>query len=99
MMLYVLTSQTIQTLLILASFFSPSLGLSLTCGSNYVNYWGQNSYGGTHPADQPNWEHDLVTYCLDESSSADVFVLGFLNIFNVGGTPGLDFANHCSDRF
>src|SRR5215470_14560471 len=99
MIFYSMISKIIQTLVILSSFFASGLGLNLNSGFSYVNYWGQNSYGATHPADSPNWERDLAIYCLDNSSSADIFVLGFLDIFNVGGTPGLNFANHCSDTF
>ncbi|KAI8071474.1 glycoside hydrolase superfamily [Gongronella butleri] len=52
-----------------------------------VEYWGQNS---------ANNQKNLAFYC-DEST--DVLVLSFLMEFNVGGLPGLNFANTCETFF
>lgn len=60
-------------------------------GINYVNYWGQNSYGaGGGP--QSNWQKNLASYC--EDSVEDVLVLSFLTtFFGTGGKPVVDFSN------
>ncbi|RKP14911.1 glycoside hydrolase superfamily, partial [Piptocephalis cylindrospora] len=59
-------------------------------------YWGQNSYGASHPADQANYEGRLRNYC-SQPVVASTIVLSFLHIFH--GTPpnlpGVNFANHC----
>ncbi|KAJ1971120.1 Chitinase 2 [Dimargaris xerosporica] len=74
-------------------------GFDLSCKSNLALYWGQNSYGASHPSDPGNWEKPLGEYCDDET--VDVFVLSFLHIFNAGAgrLPGTNFANHCNTTF
>ncbi|KAJ1984452.1 Chitinase 2 [Dimargaris verticillata] len=74
-------------------------GFDLSCKSNLALYWGQNSYGASHPSDPSNWEKPLGEYCDDDT--VDVFVLSFLHIFNAGDDrlPGTNFANHCNTTF
>ncbi|OZJ03709.1 hypothetical protein BZG36_03309 [Bifiguratus adelaidae] len=78
--------------LMLASAVSVN-AFNANCNSNYVNYWGQNSYGAAGGA-QTNWQKPLASYCQD--STEDILVLAFLNVFNPGGTPQVDFSNQCS---
>ncbi|KAI9280847.1 glycoside hydrolase superfamily [Umbelopsis sp. AD052] len=60
-------------------------------GINYVNYWGQNSYGASG-APQANWQKNLASYCQD--SVEDILVLSFLTtFFGAGNKPVLDFSN------
>ncbi|KAG2184468.1 hypothetical protein INT43_000377 [Umbelopsis isabellina] len=60
-------------------------------GINYVNYWGQNSYGAAGGA-QSGWQKNLASYC--EDSVEDVLVLSFLTtFFGTGNEPVIDFSN------
>ncbi|KAI8577385.1 hypothetical protein K450DRAFT_177900 [Umbelopsis ramanniana AG] len=60
-------------------------------GINYVNYWGQNSYGAAG-GPQANWQKNLATYC--EDSVEDILVLSFLTtFFGAGNKPVVDFSN------
>ncbi|KAJ1918803.1 Chitinase 2 [Tieghemiomyces parasiticus] len=78
---------------------SVATAFDLKCNNNLVHYWGQNSYGASHPNDAANWEKPLADYCKDDTS--DAFVLSFLHIFNAGKDqlPGTNFANHCNTTF
>ncbi|OZJ02284.1 hypothetical protein BZG36_04819 [Bifiguratus adelaidae] len=78
--------------LMLASAVSVNT-FNANCNDNYVNYWGQNSYGAAGGA-QANWQKPLASYCQD--STEDILVLAFLDIFNPGGTPQVNFSNQCS---
>ncbi|RCH85980.1 Chitinase 1 [Rhizopus stolonifer] len=60
-------------------------------GPNVFYYWGQNSAGGG------STQASLATYC--NSGQADALILSFLNIFNVGGDPGLNLAGACETTF
>ncbi|KAJ1928978.1 Chitinase 2 [Tieghemiomyces parasiticus] len=67
------------------------------CRPNLVMYWGQNSWGGQHLDDPPNWEKDIDYYCQDDT--VDVIIASFLINYNLGGIPGTNFANHCNETF
>ncbi|SAM03670.1 hypothetical protein [Absidia glauca] len=72
---------------------SSTLGVAASFPANaVVEYWGQNSAGAGGSGSQKN----LASYCDD---STDVLVLSFLTEFNVGGLPGLNFANACTTTF
>ena len=59
------------------------------------SYWGQNSYGATHPDDPANWQQRLSFYCGDDSV-VDAFPVAFLNVFfGTGGLPSINLANVC----
>ncbi|KAI8979609.1 chitinase 2 [Mycotypha africana] len=79
----------IATAALLASYtaqaaFNPS-------GPNVMYYWGQNSVGGGSS------QASLATYC--NSGQVDGLLISFLNVFNVGGQPGLNLANTCETTF
>jgi chitinase len=59
-------------------------------------YWGQNGYGGTHPADMASWEPRLADVCA--VPHYDVIVLAFMTSFisaRNAGQPELNFSYHC----
>ena len=61
-----------------------------------VVYWGQNGYGGAHPADMASWEPTLGEVCA--VPHYDVVVLAFLTSFRSarnGDLPETNFAFHC----
>lgn len=69
-----------------------SIYISLSPNKHKTNLWHiQNSAGGS------STQSTLGTYC--ESGLADAVILSFLNTFNVGGLPGLNFANACTTDF
>jgi chitinase len=60
-------------------------------GINYVNYWGQNSFGAAGGA-QSGWQKNLASYC--QESVEDILVLSFLTtFFATGNEPVIDFSN------
>ncbi|KAH8554469.1 glycoside hydrolase superfamily [Umbelopsis sp. PMI_123] len=60
-------------------------------GINYVNYWGQNSFGAAGGA-QSGWQKNLASYC--QESVEDILVLSFLTtFFATGKEPVIDFSN------
>ncbi|KAJ1919923.1 Chitinase 2 [Mycoemilia scoparia] len=66
--------------------------------SNNVGlYWGQNSFGATHPG-VPG-QKAIEEYCSYDTS--DIYLVSFLNIFNAGSDspPGLNLANACETTF
>ncbi|KAG2202728.1 hypothetical protein INT46_003236 [Mucor plumbeus] len=58
---------------------------------NVMYYWGQNSAGGS------STQGSLASYC--NSGQTDAVILSFLNIFNVGGLPGINLSNACETTF
>ncbi|MCB9575271.1 MAG: hypothetical protein H6709_24610 [Kofleriaceae bacterium] len=61
-----------------------------------VVYWGQNGWGGAHPAEPDGWEPSLAEVCA--APSYDVVVLGFVTSFvsaRNGGLPETNFSYHC----
>ncbi|KAI8343847.1 glycoside hydrolase superfamily, partial [Blakeslea trispora] len=60
-------------------------------GPNVFYYWGQNSAGGS------STQSSLADYC--NSGLADGIILSFLNVFNVGNDPGMNFAGACKTTF
>ncbi|XP_006455693.1 hypothetical protein AGABI2DRAFT_227191 [Agaricus bisporus var. bisporus H97] len=63
---------------------------------NVAVYWGQNSYGATHPSDTANFQKTLSTYCQDDS--IDAIPAAFLNVFfGTGGLPEINMANTCNN--
>lgn len=79
-----------------ASLISGSIAYGDTCNTNFVSYWGQNSYGAANSADTANWQQRLSYYCNDDS--VDVFPIAFLNVFSAtGGLPEINLANTCND--
>ncbi|KAF8150562.1 glycoside hydrolase family 18 protein [Crassisporium funariophilum] len=63
---------------------------------NLAVYWGQNSYGATHP-DQANWQKSLSAYCQDDVINA--IPVAFLHVFfSTGGLPEINMANSCSSN-
>lgn len=80
------------------SLFIASFGyvfsFDLTKNSNLAVYWGQNSYGVTHPSSTQQ-QQNLSYYCQDDS--IDVLPLAFLDTFFAeGGLPHYDLSNICS---
>ncbi|KAJ7032470.1 glycoside hydrolase family 18 protein [Mycena alexandri] len=72
-----------------------SVAYDPTRSDNLVVYWGQNSYGQTHPSDPANWQQTISTYCQD--SVINAIPIGFIDVFNgIGGLPDLNLANICS---
>ncbi|KAJ9085070.1 Chitinase 2 [Entomophthora muscae] len=73
--------------------------LDLGCNDNVVVYWGQNSYGGSHPTQKELWEKDLEFYCRQDD--VDIIAISFLNVFNAGTglLPEINFASHCETSF
>ena len=69
------------------------------CLYRTVSYWGQNSYGATHPDDPANWQQRLSFYCGDDSV-IDAFPVAFLNVFfGTGGEPSINLANVRDNTF
>ncbi|KAG2208479.1 hypothetical protein INT47_010175 [Mucor saturninus] len=62
-----------------------------TSKPNVFYYWGQNSAGGG------STQSSLSYYC--QSGQADAVILSFLNVFNVGGLPGMNLAGACQTTF
>ncbi|KIK62365.1 glycoside hydrolase family 18 protein [Collybiopsis luxurians FD-317 M1] len=88
------TSWTSVALLLFAS--SSLAAFNPSGNNNVVAYWGQNSYGATHPDDTANFQQNLSAYCSD--TSVDVFPLAFLDVFfDIDGLPSVNFANICND--
>ncbi|KAL9714342.1 Chitinase 2 [Leucoagaricus gongylophorus] len=84
------------------SFFASSCFMALQAAAfdngrndNVAVYWGQNSYGATHPNDPANWQKSISTYCQDDA--IDVIPIAFMNVFfSTGGLPEINLANICS---
>ncbi|KAG9047976.1 Chitinase 1 [Tulasnella sp. UAMH 9824] len=67
----------------------------MTCNSNLVTFWGQNSYGAVNPSDTSNWQKSLSYYCQDDSINA--FPIAFVDeYFSTGGLPHIDLSSTCS---
>ncbi|KAF5383561.1 hypothetical protein D9615_003762 [Tricholomella constricta] len=63
---------------------------------NLAVYYGQNSYGATHP-DQSGWQKVLSNYCQDDAINA--IPLAFLHVyFSTGGLPEINMANTCNSN-
>ena len=63
------------------------------CSRPHSSYWGQNSYGATHPDDVANFQQRLSFYC-GSDSVIDAFPVAFLNVFfGTGGLPSINLAN------
>jgi chitinase len=64
-------------------------------------YWGQNGYGGAHPADPSRWEPALIDVCADPAY--DIVILSFMTSFvsqrNADHLPELNFAFHCDTPY
>ncbi len=71
-------------------------------GPQLAIYWGQNGYGGAHPAASSQWEKPLDVTCT-ANPAYDVVVLAFATSFvrtrNADGYPELNFANHCETAY
>ncbi|KAJ8089052.1 Chitinase 2 [Marasmius tenuissimus] len=62
---------------------------------NSSSYYGQNSYGQSHPSDMNNYQTRLSNYCQDDTINA--FPLAFLNVYFDGdGLPVINLANICA---
>ncbi|THU80115.1 glycoside hydrolase family 18 protein [Dendrothele bispora CBS 962.96] len=63
---------------------------------NLAVYYGQNSFGATHPTDTADFQTNLSHYCEDDT--IDVFPLAFMNVFfSTGGLPEINLANTCNN--
>ncbi|KAI9281908.1 chitinase 1 [Sporodiniella umbellata] len=84
-----------RSMLLMAFMVSlTSLGIQTAYtpeGPNVMYYWGQNSAGGA------STQGSLASYC--QSGQVDVVLLSFLNIFNVGGLPQVNFASACEKSY
>jgi len=70
-------------------------GYDPTRSDNLVVYYGQNSYGATHPSDPANWQQTISTYCQDTVINA--IPIAFIDVFfSTGGLPDLNMANTCN---
>lgn len=88
------TSSALFAISLGASYLTGSAAYGDTCNSNFVSYWGSNSYGAIYP-DTANWQKRLSFYCQD--NSIDVIPIAFLNVFSsTGGLPQIDLANTCN---
>ncbi|OZJ06205.1 hypothetical protein BZG36_00852 [Bifiguratus adelaidae] len=87
----------IHLVLILVAWIAKGFAFDLTFNSNLAVYWGQDSYGNTHPSDKANYEKPLRGYCQDDTF--DVLILAFLDNFNLGSLPQLDLSDHCNANF
>ncbi|KAJ3565154.1 hypothetical protein NP233_g7821 [Leucocoprinus birnbaumii] len=64
---------------------------------NVAVYWGQNSYGATHPSDTANFQKTLSAYCQD--NAIDAIPIAFMNVFfSIGGAPEINLSNICSSN-
>ncbi|CAA7265567.1 unnamed protein product [Cyclocybe aegerita] len=73
-----------------------ALGYDTSRSDNLAVYWGQNSYGATHP-DPSSWQKRLSTYCQDDVINA--IPLAFLHVFfSTGGLPEINMANICNNN-
>ncbi|KAJ7475670.1 glycoside hydrolase family 18 protein [Mycena latifolia] len=80
---------------ILALSAASVLGYDPTRSDNLAVYYGQNSYGATHPSDTANWQKDISTYCQD--AIIDTILVSFVDVFfSTGGLPDLNMANTCN---
>lgn len=80
----------------LAGLVTAEVGLAK---SSVVVYWGQNSYGASHPNTPQDWEKDLGHLCQD--ASVDVVAISFLHNLNgaSGQPPEINLSKHCWDTF
>ncbi|EIN09820.1 glycoside hydrolase [Punctularia strigosozonata HHB-11173 SS5] len=86
----------LQTALLLLVFGGEGHAYDASRNDNLAVYYGQNSYGATHPNDEANWQQALSTYCQDDTINA--FPLAFLDVFfGTGGEPSINLANTCND--
>ncbi|KAJ7594056.1 glycoside hydrolase [Mycena floridula] len=83
------------------SFLFLGLGITSTYGydnsrnDNLAVYYGQNSYGASHPSDSANFQAALSHYCQDDTINA--IPIAFLNVFfSTGGLPEINLANTCN---
>ncbi|KAJ1655936.1 Chitinase 2 [Dispira simplex] len=85
--------------LVCGSALTNVFGFDVNSRSNLATYWGQNSYGVTHP-NHSGPEQSLEELCRNNAPS-DAFVLAFLHIFNAGTDkpPQMDFAGQCNTTF
>ncbi|KAI8318495.1 glycoside hydrolase, partial [Martensiomyces pterosporus] len=89
--------QLIRFALLLHSVFSAyGREFDISCNSNLVMYWGQNSHGQTSPGEN---QLPLDEYC--DKDDGDVLVLSFLSEFNADGlhSPTLNLASACVTTF
>ncbi|KAK7467427.1 Chitinase 2 [Stygiomarasmius scandens] len=85
-----------------AFYFAPLLASSLVSAfdpdrkDNLAVYYGQNSFGASHPTDTAGFQTNLSHYCQDDT--IDVFPLAFMNVFfSTGGLPEINLANTCNN--
>ncbi|KAG8934878.1 Chitinase 1 [Tulasnella sp. 418] len=65
-----------------------------TCNSNLVTFWGQNSYGATHPNSPNDYQKNIGFYC--DYDSINVIPVAFMDsFFGPGGLPTINLANIC----
>ncbi|KAJ3509062.1 hypothetical protein NLJ89_g5421 [Agrocybe chaxingu] len=90
---------TLAFFILLSVFLSQcfsALGYDTSRSDNLAVYWGQNSYGATHP-DPSSWQKRLSTYCQDDVINA--IPLAFLHVFfSTGGLPEINMANICNNN-
>ncbi|RDB15802.1 Chitinase 1 [Hypsizygus marmoreus] len=87
-------SALLATCLLFAAQMRQATAFDNSRNDNLAVYYGQNSYGATHP-DQSGWQKDLSTYCQDDTINA--IPIAFLHVyFSTGGLPEIDLANICS---
>ena len=71
-----------------------------TAAAPVAVYWGQNGYGGAHPADESKYEKSLGDLCRDDQ--VGLVLLSFMTSFvspRNGGLPELNFAFHCETAY
>ncbi|KAF5373590.1 hypothetical protein D9758_000802 [Tetrapyrgos nigripes] len=83
------------SLVLLVPFVSAAFDPSRN--DNLAVYYGQNSYGASHPTDTAGFQGNLSEYCQD--STIDAFPLAFMNVFfSTGDLPEINLANTCNNN-
>ncbi|KAF9446304.1 carbohydrate-binding module family 5 protein [Macrolepiota fuliginosa MF-IS2] len=83
---------------LLALGITQALAFNNSRQDNVAVYWGQDSYGATHPNDPAHWQKVISEYCQDDA--IDALPIAFLNVFfSTGGMPEINLANTCSGNF
>ncbi|KAF9435576.1 Chitinase 1 [Entomortierella beljakovae] len=76
--------------------FNLCYAFDINKDNNFVNYWGQNSFGASGGNAQ-FWQKPLEDYC-QSTEGENVIVLAFLHVFNSGtrDLPRMDLSNQCN---
>ncbi|KAG2119368.1 glycoside hydrolase family 18 protein [Suillus clintonianus] len=74
---------------------STVVAFDIQSNKNLAVYWGQNSYGASHPDYTDHWQQRLAHYCKD--SVIDTIHIAFLTEFyGEGDLPSINLSNTCN---